>query len=140
MASVVLDVAEFRIWYPGLTEEVISDVLLEVLWDQAVALVGNTDKSSFAPYNPPEVKDRKYLLYYALCHLATLSTLPMQQTGRVQSASEGSVSTSFDLIKGNSTSEQWWLQTRCGAQYWMMTARYRLGGRMFGQKQYHPWG
>lgn len=138
--KVELELSEFRIWFPGLTETVISDELLEVLWEQAVVMVGDDDDNSFAPYNPPEKKERKILLYYALCHLATLATQPAGQPGRVQSATEGSVSTSFDLLKANSISAQWWLQTRCGAMYWQMTARYRYGGRVYAAKKSHPWG
>lgn len=142
MASVELDTNEFRNWFPGLTEDVISDELLQIFWDQACMLVGNTDSTSFAPYDPdakPPKLDRKVLLYYALCHLATLSTrgdLP----GRVASASQGSVSTSFDLIQSSSQTAQWWNQTQCGATYWTMTARYRMGGRLYVGSGFHPWG
>lgn len=75
--DVALDIEEFRSWFPGLTETVINDVLLGVLWDQVGAIVGTTDADSFAPFDPdatPPVLERKVLLYYALCHMATLST------------------------------------------------------------------
>lgn len=142
MAVVELDILEFRMWFPGLTEDKITDELLDILWAQVCEIVGNTDGKSFAPYKPdakPPVIERKVLLYYALCHLATLS-LQGDQPGRVASASQGSVSTSFDLIKSESQAGQWWNQTRCGATYWMMTAKYRLGGRLFTSGFYHPWG
>lgn len=140
--DVALDIEEFRQWFPGLTEEVISDTLLEILWEQVCSLIGNTDATSFAPYDPeatPPVIERKVLLYYALCHLATLSTRG-DQLGRVASASEGSVSTSFDLIKSESQTAQWWNQTPCGSTYWTMTAKYRRGGRIYVSSDYHPWG
>lgn len=140
--DVALDIEEFRQWFPGLTEEVISDTLLEILWDQVCSLIGNTDATSFAPYDPeatPPVIERKVLLYYALCHLATLSTRG-DQPGRVASASEGSVSTSFDLIKSESQTAQWWNQTPCGSTYWTITAKYRRGGRIYVSSDYHPWG
>lgn len=140
--DVALDIEEFRQWFPGLTEEVISDTLLEILWQQVFSLFGNTDATSFAPYDPeatPPVIERKVLLYYALCHLATLSTRG-DQPGRVASASEGSVSTSFDLIKSESQTAQWWNQTPCGSTYWTMTAKYRRGGRIYVSSDYHPWG
>lgn len=117
-------------------------MLLGVLWDQVGAIVGTTDADSFAPFDPdatPPVLERKVLLYYALCHMATLSTRG-DQPGRVASASEGSVSSSFDLIKSNSQSAQWWNQTPCGSTYWMMTGKYRLGGRLYVSDNYHPWG
>ena len=140
--DVALDIEEFRQWFPGLTEEVISDTLLEILWQQVCSLIGNTDATSFAPYDPeatPPVIERKVLLYYALCHLATLSTRG-DQPGRVASASEGSVSTSFDLIKSESQTAQWWNQTPCGSTYWTMTAKYRRGGRIYVSSDHHPWG
>ena len=140
--EVALDIEEFRQWFPGLTEEVISDTLLEILWSQVCSLIGNTDATSFALYDPeatPPVIERKVLLYYALCHLATLSTRG-DQPGRVASASEGSVSTSFDLIKSESQTAQWWNQTPCGSTYWTMTAKYRRGGRIYVSSDYHPWG
>ena len=71
--DVALDIEEFRSWFPGLTEAVINDVLLGVLWDQVGAIVGTTDADSFAPFDPdatPPVLERKVLLYYALCHMA----------------------------------------------------------------------
>lgn len=140
MATVELDIEEFRTWFPGLTEEVISDEMIEVFWEQVCEMIGNTDATSFAPYNPPERKERKSLLYYALCHMATLSTQDEGQPGRIQSASEGSVSASFDLIKANSATAQWWLQTKCGATYWTMTAKYRRGGRLYATRHFHPYG
>ena len=142
MASVELNIEEFRTWFPGLTEEAISDELIQIFWEQAVMLVGNTDGTSFAPYDPdatPPRLERKALLYYALCHLATLSTRG-DQPGRVASASEGSVSTSFDLIKSNSQTAQWWNQTPCGSTFWTLTAKYRVGGRLYLGNRYHPWG
>lgn len=145
MAVVELDIPEFRIWFPGLTETEISDELLEILWDQACEIVGNDDSRSFSPYDPdakPPKKERKILLYYALCHFATLHLRGEDSPGRVASASEGSVSVTFDPIKTKSQSQtsQWWNQTQCGATYWTMTAKYRLGGRFYGAKKYHPWG
>lgn len=140
--QVTLDLAELRQWYPGLTPEVISDDVLNALWGQACSFVGSTDSDSFAPYDPeaqPPVIERKFLLYSALCHLATLATRG-DQPGRVASASEGSVSTSFDLIKTQSQLAQWWNLTPCGATFWACTTKYRLGGRLFGQSGFHPWG
>lgn len=140
--DVELDIEEFREWFPGLTSCVISDDVLDVLWQQVCSLLGNTDATSFAPYDPdatPQVLERKVQLYYALCHFATLATRG-DQPGRIASASEGSVSTSFDLIKSNSQTAQWWNQTPCGSTYWTLTAKYRMGGRLYGQSHYHPWG
>lgn len=140
--DVELDTEEFREWFPGLTECVVNNDLLDALWQQVCSLLGNTDATSFAPYDPdatPPVLERKVELYYALCHFATLATRG-SQPGRIASASEGSVSTSFDLIKSNSQTAQWWNQTPCGSTYWMMTMKYRRGGRLYVSSGYHPWG
>lgn len=142
MASVELDLAEFRTWFPGLSEEVAPDSMVGAFFSQAEEIVGNTDETSFAPYNPdanPPQTKRKALLYYATCHLLTLA-IRGDQPGRVASASQGSVSTSFDLIKSNSQLSQWWNQTGCGATYWALTAPYRMGGRLYGIPKNHPWG
>jgi hypothetical protein len=46
--------------------------------------------------------------------------------GRIQSASEGSVSVSFgDMGSGDGPNAAWYYQTRYGAMYWVATAQYR---------------
>lgn len=144
MAVVELDMQEFRELHPYLSEEKISDASLRLLWDVAQDYVGNTDETSFFRYDPeatPPVLKRKWALYCVLCHLATLQVNnPSGTAGRVASASQGSVSTSFDLLRANSTVAQWWNQTECGATFWVMLSRFRLGGRLYRGGNYHPWG
>ena len=144
MAEVVLDIMEFRDMHPYLTEEKISDASLSMLWEIAVEYAGNTDETSLFKYDPdatPPINKRKWALYCVLCHLATLQVNnPSGTAGRVASASQGSVSTSFDLLRANSTVEQWWLQTECGATYWMMLRRFQLGGRLYRGNNFHPYG
>ena len=65
---------------------------------------------------------------------------PAGQQGRIASASQGSVSTSFDLLKANSLTAQWWLQTPCGTQFWIMSQSYRKGGRVYISKHFHSYG
>ena len=141
MAVVELDIAKFRSMRPEFTEGVISDDTITTLWGFACEIVGNTDATSLYAYNPDlNINTRAYVLYLALCHLCTLYTLPPGQPGRIASASEGSVSTSFDLIKANSYVAQWWSLTPCGSTYWAFTSAFRLGGRFYGGTEYHPWG
>lgn len=130
-----LKIADFRAAYPGLSESVISDDELANLWLSIEALLG--DGEGRFPY--PE-KLAKPILYSALCHLATLQTNGMAQPGRVASATEGSVSTSFDFIKTNSESGDWWNQTKCGALFWQLTRRFRVACRFYGSRNFHPWG
>ena len=143
MAVVEFDIEEFRTQFPKFSDETkYSDEYLEGVFEQAVVIVGNDDATSLAPYDPPKVLLRKTLLYLATCHLATLDDNPDGVPGRVASASQGSVSTSFDLMRSNSNSwaSQWWAQTQCGARFWLLTARFRTGGRIYpGPSNYHPW-
>lgn len=141
MAVVELDIAKFRSMRPEFTEEVISDETITALWGFACELVGNTDEKSLFAYKPElNVTTRAYALYLVLCHLCTLHLWPSGQPGRVASASEGSVSTSFDTIKTNSLTGQWWVQTLCGATYWSFSSAFRKGGRIYTGSNYHPWG
>ena len=143
MAVVEFDVEEFRAQYPHFSdEETFTDEYLTGKFDQAVVIVGNDDATSIAPYDPPKVTLRKTLLYLATCHLAMLDENPDGVVGRIASASQGSVSTSFDLLKSSSNSypEQWWSQSQCGARFWLLTARFRPGGRIYpSPNRYHPW-
>ncbi len=142
MAAVVFDEDGFRAQFPGLSdEEKYSSELLAMCFDLACDLIGN-DAKSLAPYNPDKgVTERERLLYLATCHLATLMGEETDSpVGRVASASQGSVSTSFDLIKTDTASGDWWNQTRCGALVWVMLQKYRWGGRFAVVKKRHPWG
>lgn len=127
MAVVELDTALFRELYPKYADA--SDQLVEAWWTVACQLIGNTE-SSRIPYNPPSVTVRKSILYAALCHVAELMTRGNSAVGRVSSASEGSVSTSFDY-PALSKNGAWWAQTQCGALVWQMLLPYRSGGLYF---------
>ena len=99
----------------------------------------NTENSPY-PYDPARgVYTRQRLIDYAVCHLLLLQDQPANQVGRLSSASEGSVSTSFDLPKANSVAGEYWLQTKCGQQVWLLLQPYILGGRIYIQSKYHPW-
>lgn len=80
-------------------------------------------------------------LYAVTCHLATLELWNKNgQPGRVTSASQGSVNTSFDLFKSNKDTADWWNQTLCGQQAWQMLKGRTKGGRFYGYKINHPFG
>ena len=141
MAIVEFVPENFRKIYPAYTDEVkYTDEYLTEYFNLATQFIPNTN-TSFVPYDPDKgVTIRAVLLNYVTCHLLALADLPNGQAGRVASASQGSVSTSFDLLNGKSAASQWWMQTQCGAMAWQLMARYRLGGRIFAIPQYHPWG
>lgn len=130
MTPFSLNIEDFRQLYPGLTEDVISDAGLEANWATVCALLGD-EKGAF-PYPESRIQP---ILYAALCHLATLATNGQSQPGRVTSATEGSVSVSFEATQIKSETGQWWNQTKCGALFWVLTLPYRSGVRIYpGQK------
>lgn len=51
---------------------------------------------------------------------------PSPIVGRVSSASEGSVSVSAEWKGSGSPSEEWYLQSQWGAEFWQATAQYRM--------------
>lgn len=78
------------------------------------------------------------LLYLVTSHIGWLSaprdangcpsssgTPPAPIVGRINSASEGSVSVGAEWSGEGSPSQAYWLQTRYGAEYWQMTAAFR---------------
>lgn len=54
--------------------------------------------------------------------------------GRINSASEGSVSVQADYGEV-SASEAWWVQTRYGAMYWNLTKVFRLATSVIGPRR-----
>lgn len=144
MSSVVFDIDEFLARFPHIQNAVTAGKIttdsITAIYDSTAQWLGADDGDSFYPYDPDKgIYTRKNVLYLATCHMVTLELWSIDgQPGRVASASQGSVSTSFDLIKANSEIAQWWFQTPCGQQYWMMTAAYRKGGRLYVVKKHHP--
>ena len=144
MAVVTLSISEFLGMFPHLqtayTDGKINDTQITEAFNTVAEWLGNTENSIY-PYNPEKgIMTRKRLLYFATCHLLTLGLLPAGQQGRLASASQGSVSTSFDLIHANGLTAQWWLQTPCGSSFWVMLQAYRKGGRVYAHKHFHPYG
>lgn len=96
---------------------------------------------SYLPYDPANgVTVRKSAVYLALCHLCTLEQMPEGQSGQITSAGEGSVNTSFDVLKGQSYTVGWWALTKCGKAWWALYGGFRRGGRLYCTGNYHPWG
>jgi Protein of unknown function (DUF4054) len=66
--------------------------------------------------------------------------------GRIESATEGSVTVNADMPQPPSGTAAWWLQTPYGAAWWQMTAPYRTfrykpgKWRNFGPLGYTGWG
>jgi len=144
MSTVVFDYEEFLISFPhiaqAVTEGKLNETVITTQYEQVASWLGDSDENSPYPYNPEKnILCRKTVLYLATCHWLTLDLWGNGQGGRIASASQGSVSTSFDLFKPNSENGQWWAQTPCGQKYWKITAPYRLGGKLYVHKEAHPW-
>lgn len=122
MAIVTFDLATFRLRYPEFST--VSDELMQDYFTEATIYLNNTDASP--------VKDiliRSLLLNMLVAHIAFLNSGANGQggselVGRINSASEGSVSVSADMGP-TSGSSAWFLQTRYGAAYWQATSSYR---------------
>lgn len=145
MSSVVFDYEEFITRFDHIGKAVAGGKLTETSVTAAydsIASWQGADDNSFYPYDPENgITLRKDVLYLMTCHVLTLQLWAgTGQSGRIASASQGSISTGFDLLKSSKDIPNYWYQTPCGQQFWMMTAAYRKGGRLFGAKNYHPWG
>jgi hypothetical protein len=91
------------------------------------------------PSNPANADgNMEMLLYLLTAHIAWLSAprdaagnpdssgqLAPSLVGRISSASEGSVSVSSEWKGSGSPGEEWYLQTKYGAEFWAATAQYR---------------
>lgn len=96
-------------------------------FNQACLLVDNTTTSP--------VQDQTQLatlLNMATAHIASLfapqnGQAPRGLVGRINSATEGSVSVQAEYIAPKTDSQAYWNQTPYGAQYWVATLQYRTG-------------
>lgn len=145
MGSVVFDYEEFITRFDHIGKAVAEGKLTETSVTAAydsIASWQGADDNSIYPYDPEnDITLRKDVLYLMTCHFLTLQLWSgTGQSGRIASASQGSISTSFDLLKSSKDIPNYWFQTPCGQQFWVMTASYRVGGRFYGVCNYHPWG
>lgn len=146
MATLKLDIANFRLWHPKFANaDDFPDELIQAQWESAALFVGLTDEDSVFGYEPdadPPVMERKVAMYYVLCHLLSLQKFPDGMATPVGAVTEGS--TSITAASGrtyNSDEADYWNRTPCGASFWMMIKDRSLGGRFYpGDGFYHPWG
>ena len=128
MAEIVdLDLVLWRGSYPRYSAA--TDAQIVLWWDVAQELIDNTPASPI-PFNPPEIRTRQIILYALVCHLAALDARGDGAVGRIASAGEGSVNSSFDYGV-QSASSAWWNQTQAGATAWRLLKPYRTGGLYF---------
>lgn len=133
---VTFDYATFILRYPEFAG--VGAPLMQMYFDEAALFCTNaTTNPFFCGGTLPT------LLNLATAHIAWLNAprgpdgLPANSgtpaapiVGRISQASEGSVSVSTEM--GNSSSgpsEEWFNQTKYGAEYWQAAGRFRNSGR-----------
>jgi hypothetical protein len=130
VAVVAFDPTVFLGRYPEFVP--ISTPALQAYFTEATIYLNNTDSSLVT-----DVTIRTMLLNMIVAHIAALNSgiggqASSPLVGRVDQASEGSVSVHADM--GQVTNSQaWYAQTKYGAAYWQATASYRTFRYFTGQ-------
>jgi len=132
MAIVTFDPTAFRAEYPEFAS--VSDARADNMFLIASqALLDNVDNN---PQMDPTF--RTQLFYMLVAHLLLIfgdSDAPTANNappGRLNSATEGTVSSQFEyILPQGSAMAAWFVQTKYGAMYWTATARFR-SARYFG--------
>ncbi|EFK9060357.1 DUF4054 domain-containing protein [Escherichia coli] len=122
MGVVIFDTSAFKLRYPEFSS--VDDALLQQYFTQATIYLDNTDSSRVS-----DLAVRSMLLNMLVAHIACLYSgangqSPSGLVGRIDSASEGSVSVHADMPGGTANSA-WYMQTKYGADYWNATAPFR---------------
>lgn len=122
MGVVIFDPAAFKLRYPEFSS--VDSALLQQYFTQATIYLDNTDFSRVS-----NLAVRAMLLNMLVAHIAFLYSgangqSPSGLVGRVDSASEGSVSVHADM-PGVTANSAWYMQTKYGADYWNATAPFR---------------
>lgn len=122
MSVVIFNATTFKARYPEFST--ISDTILQMYFDEATLYLNNTERSLVQ-----DIAIRALLLNMIVAHIAALNSgvsgqSPSGIVGRINSATEGSVSVGADygLV---TASQAWYVQTKYGAEYWAATTRYR---------------
>jgi hypothetical protein len=124
MAVAVFNYAAWAARYPEFGA--VGEELAASYFAEAGLYLDNSDCSPV-----PDVTVRGLLLNMLTAHIASLSGAgeadgkPSGMVGRVSSATEGSVSVSFDSGLAPGTAA-WFSQTPYGLSFWQATKRYRM--------------
>ena len=106
----------------------IGTPLLAMYFAEAEMYCDNTPSSPIV--NADVGKQRYIVLHMATAHIAALNAQKSDGSeasplvGRIQSATQGSVSVSTQMDVPAGTA-QWWAQTRYGAAFWAATTQFR---------------
>lgn len=104
----------------------VTSPLLGMYFDEATMYLNNTDSSRVS-----DVAQRAVLLNMLTAHIAALNGSGIKGNGapgivgRINSASEGSVSVNAEYATPANGTQAWYQQTQYGVAYWAATARYR---------------
>ena len=133
---VVFDPASFIARFPEFAT--VNADALTAYFNESTLVLDNSDASMVQ-----QIEQRTPLLWLLTAHLAALCSgvngqTPAQLVGRINNASEGSVSVATDYGTQPATAA-WYTQTKYGAQYWQMTASIRAMHYVPGFPQAHPY-
>jgi len=122
MAVVTFDPAAFREVYPGFAT--LTDAQLNQAFGLATLYLRNTDDSRVS-----DVTIRATLLNLLTAHICKIQygengQPPLGVAGRINSATEGSVSMTLEVLP-SVPGIAWYYTTTYGAMYWEATASYR---------------
>jgi len=117
MTIVAFNATTFKARYPAFTG--VDDGLLELYFAEATLHLNNTNASIVL-----DIPVRTMLLYMLTAHIAFLAARDAGMVGRVNTATEGSVSvgSEFAPLQG---SQAWFAQSQYGAAFWQATLRFR---------------
>lgn len=120
---VVFDPAAFKTAYPDFAT--VADAALQLNFTLATLILNNTCRSVFV-----DAVTRETYLNLLVAHITALRNgvngqPPQGIVGRVNSATEGTVSVSAEYAAGVSQSQAWFVQTQWGAMFWLATSTFR---------------
>jgi hypothetical protein len=119
---VTFSYADWSALYPALAA-LVSSTTAQLYFNQATLYLNNTPCSPVC-----DLVARESLLNMLTAHIAQLAQRDASVVGRISNASEGSVSTAFDMGAQPNTAA-WYNQTSYGAAYYAAVRPYFQGGR-----------
>lgn len=134
---VVFDPVGFAARFPEFST--VPAAALTAYFGEATLVLDNTTCSIVQ-----QIEQRQPLLWLLTAHLTALNSgvngqAPSQLVGRINTASEGSVSVGTDNGPQPATAA-WFMQTKYGAEYWQLTAGLRTAHYVpgFTQRPLYP--
>jgi hypothetical protein len=110
----------FKARYPEFAT--VSNDLLQLYFNEACLYLDNTTTSRIV-----DLTERQLLLWFLTAHIAKIngSGSGAIGAGRVNTATEGTISVGFEFSPSKGGLMAWLYQTQYGTSYWAATARYR---------------